>query len=728
MDLLADLNPEQRRAAEAVRGPVCILAGAGSGKTTTITRRIAVQVLSGAFRADEILAVTFTDKAAGVMRARLSALGVGGVEARTFHAAALSHLHRYAPGTVGRILPTKALLLRQIANSLPPPYKFRPAGDLATEIERAKARRVRPDSYLTALDGHEPPIPANLMHTVYREYERRKEQRGEIDFEDVLELTIRLLETDEQARADVRSRYGAFTVDEYQDVNLLQQTLLDLWLGPRDDVCVVGDDYQSIYGFTGASPQWLLGVSERLPGATVVRLEDNYRSSPQVLELANRLVSQLGGAEKVLRATLADGPQPVVRPFAGPEAEDAWLVEELQTLATSGVPLEEVAILCRTNARLADFEEVLHEAGLPFQGSSLLEREAARRLLRLLERSESTGVAARVRALALEAGWLETLPDKLGERELTRQADLRRLVKIAAELDDGDITGAGFAAELRRRFDPGGAGAHGVHLLTYHRAKGLEFEAVFLPRLDEKELPSRLARTAGDVAEERRLLYVGITRARRRLSVTWSRRPSMFLAELGVPPVRVVAAPRAERPPRNTSPAAEALRRWRLERARADEVPPYVVFPDRTIDELLARRPETVAELASIHGLGPARVGRYGEDLLTVLGRALEAPGAEPTAPVPASGPVPSSRAAERAGGGDTATYEALATWRRRRASAEAVPAYHVFANRVLAAIAEAKPRSRDELLAVPGVGPAKLERYGDEVLEVVGGQIVAPA
>ena len=531
MDVLDGLNSEQRRAVEAVRGPICILAGAGSGKTTTITRRIAWQVASGTFRAGEILAVTFTDKAAGVMKARLTALGADGVEARTFHSAALAQLHRYSPGAVGRILPTKALLLRQIGKTLPMPFKFRPAGVLATEVERAKNLRIAPDRYLASLDGRDPPIPANLMHTVYREYERRKADRGEIDFEDLLELAIRLFETDEQARTDLRGRYAAFTVDEYQDVNLLQQTLLDLWLGPRDDLCVVGDDYQSIYAFTGASPRWLLGAKERFPGATVVRLEENYRSTPQVLALANRLVPRLGGAEKVLRATLPAGPEPVARPFVTAESEDEWLVREVKRLAGEGVPLEEVAILCRTNARLADFEEVLHEGALSFQGSSLLAREAARWLLRLLQGEGSTDVAGHVRALAEEAGWLVNLPEKLGERELTRQADLARLVRLAEELDDGERTCDGFAAELRRRFDPGGDAARGVHLLTYHRAKGLEFEAVFLPRLDEKELPSRFARTEAERAEERRLLYVGMTRARRWLTLTWSRRPSPFLTE-----------------------------------------------------------------------------------------------------------------------------------------------------------------------------------------------------
>ena len=291
MDPLEGLNPEQRRAAEAVRGPVCILAGAGSGKTTTITRRIAQQVAAGAFAPEQIMAVTFTEKAAGQMKARLAALGVQRVRASTFHSAALRQLRHFAPGDVGRVLPSKALALRQLANALPAPYKFRPAGDLATEIEWAKNRRIAPEDYRAAARDREPPIPADLMHRIYRDYEQRKAAEGAIDFEDLLELAVELFERDEAAREAFRAQYRAFTVDEYQDVNLLQQSLLDLWLGDRDDLCVVGDDYQSIYGFTGASPSHLLGIPQRFPQALVVRLEENYRSTPQVLALANRLVS-----------------------------------------------------------------------------------------------------------------------------------------------------------------------------------------------------------------------------------------------------------------------------------------------------------------------------------------------------------------------------------------------------------------------------------------------------
>jgi DNA helicase-2/ATP-dependent DNA helicase PcrA len=594
-----DLNAEQRRAVEAVRGPVCILAGAGSGKTTTISHRIANQVDSGAFRASQILAVTFTDKAAGEMRGRIESLGVAGVRASTFHSAALAQLRYFRPDAVGRILASKAVMLRQIANSLPRPYRFRPAGDLATEIEWARNRRISPRRYPHALDGHSPPIPADLMTGVYERYEARKREQGVMDFEDLLERAIELFD-DEHVAAGFRDRYLAFTVDEYQDVNLLQQTLLDRWLDARDDLCVVGDDYQSIYGFTGASPEYLLGLAGRFPHAAVIRLEENYRSTPQVLELANRLVPKLSGAEKVLRAVRPAGPEPEMRPFAMPEAEEAFLVERIRG---AGCPLEEIALLCRTNARLADFEEVLAEAGIPSQGAALLTREAARRVLRVLD---PAGPATQVRAIALDHGWLPEPPDKLGEREQTRQSDLARLVRLAEEIGG---TGADFRVELERRFGDRGEARRGVNLLTYHGAKGLEFELVLLPRVEEKELPSRQARRLDELAEERRLLYVGMTRAKRGLAITWVRKPSRFLVELGSGPSEDAEPPAG----------FETLKAWRLKRARADDVPAYVVFHNSTLEQIAGRRPRSLAELGSVPGVGPAKLERYGEELLAVL-------------------------------------------------------------------------------------------------------------
>ena len=611
--ILGGLNPEQRRAAEAVRGPVCILAGAGSGKTTTITHRIANQVASGAFVPEQILAVTFTDKAAGEMRARLAALGVERVRAATFHAAALAQLSFFGKVPDLKILSSKVLTLRWIGNSLPMPYKFTAAADLATEVEWAKNRRLRPETYLDGLGEHEPPIPPELMQRVLRDYERRKAERGSVDFEDLLEGAADLYERDKDALGVVQARYRAFTVDEYQDVNLLQQTLLELWLGERDDLCAVGDDYQAIYAFTGATPRHLLELPERYPHATVVRLEANYRSTPEVLELANRLVPKLGGAPKTLRTTRDGGPEPVARPLASLADELVFVVERVRALHADGVPYDGMAVLYRLNARSADFEAAFAEAKIPFQGAALLERDAARQLLKALRGGEELRASDEVRRVALEHGLLEAPPQRIGEREETRQKDLKLLVALAA--DAGTV--AEFVEDLRARFSSGAAG--GVHLLTYHRAKGLEFDAVFLPRLDSRELPSKRAKTDDELAEERRLFYVGITRARRHLTLTWSAKPSRFLTELGVGAAPPVVA---------DDPLLVSLKRWRLDRAKADGKPAYVVFHDATLAEIAARRPGSLAELGGVSGVGPAKLERYGEDVLAAVAAGAEAPAA----------------------------------------------------------------------------------------------------
>jgi DNA helicase-2/ATP-dependent DNA helicase PcrA len=587
--IFAGLNAEQRRAVELVNGRICILAGAGTGKTTTITRRIANQVATRAFAPGEILAVTFTDKAAGELRGRLAALGAGSIQARTFHSAALAQLRHFAPDRVGRILPSKVVPLRNVSAFLPRAYRFRPAGDLATELEWARNRRITADGYLAAVGERVPPIPPELMVKVYRRYDAWKREHGFSDFEDLLENAIRIFESDPAALLEFRERYRAFTVDEYQDVNLLQQSLLELWVGEREDLCAVGDDNQSIYGFTGAGPEHLLALAER---ATVVRLEENYRSTPQVLELASRLAPPL-------RTALPAGPEPVVRPVPSPEAELELVVERIRM---AECPLEEIAVLARTNSRLVEFEQALAAAGIPTQGSAFLEREAARFVLRRLGGGP---VAQQVRALAVTQGWLETPQENLGEREQTRQKDLGLLVRLAEQLQSPSEEA--FRAELERRFGKGGDARRGVHLLTYHGAKGLEFEQVFLPRLEERELPTKKARTDAELAEERRLLYVGITRAKRELTITWVGRPSRFLAELGVG--TTAAAPAG----------FEALKAWRLERARADEVPAYVVFHNSTLEEIASRKPRSLAELGAVPGVGPSKLERYGEAVLAAL-------------------------------------------------------------------------------------------------------------
>ncbi len=621
MDLFEGLNPQQIDAVKAVRGPVCILAGAGSGKTTTITRRIAHQVSSGALEPASILAVTFTDKAAGEMRTRLAALGVTGVRARTFHAAALAQLRHLAAEPPGDILPSKGLPLRQLANRLPKPYRFRPAIDLATEIEWAKNRRIRAHDYLDRLGAHEPPIPAELMASLFTKYEEGKTERGLIDFEDLLELAVGMFENDSYANERFQGRYLAFTVDEYQDVNLLQQTLLGLWLGERDDLCVVGDDYQSIYGFTGASARYLLEMPARFARTKVVRLEKNYRSTPEVLETANRLVPQLGGAEKVLEAVRDSGPSPAIELLSSPEGEASWIAGSAERLHEQGIAYEDMAVLYRVNYRSEDFEEAFAERSIPFQvkDGSFLTRPAARRMLGALGRRGSSDVAERVSQLARRDGFVEEVPDDVGGQELTRQKDLARLVRLARQFDEGGGTVAEFVADLRARFGSEGEG-RGVNLLTYHRAKGLEFEAVFLPRLLEGELPFKRSKTAEALAEERRLFYVGITRAKTHLTLSYppNGSPSRFLAELDVTPqptAAVALGARAE-----ATDAFKALRSWRAQRARADNVPAYVVFHDSTLEEIARQNPSSPRQLAGISGIGPTKLERYGAEVISVLG------------------------------------------------------------------------------------------------------------
>jgi DNA helicase-2/ATP-dependent DNA helicase PcrA len=392
-------------------------------------------------------------------------------------------------------------------------------------------------------------------------------------------------------------------VDEYQDVNLLQQSLLERWLGGRDELCVVGDDYQSIYSFTGATAEHLLKTQGQ-----VFRLEENYRSTPEILELANRLVPKLGGAEKVLRATRASGEAPVLRACEDAVAEVASIVGNIATYHREGVPYEEIAVLYRINSRSEEFEEALSEDGIPYQvrGGAFLARPAARGMIRSLRSSGGSPVAI-VAEVAKAQGLVEVVPDGVGEEELTRQGDLARFVRLADEFGEGTV--AEFLADLQSRFGEESAG-RGVNLLTYHRAKGLEFDVVFLSRLDEGELPFKLARSGEALAEERRLLYVGMTRAKRHLELTWSGRPSRFLAELGVE--------EPERPAAD-DPVVKALKAWRLERAKRDEVPAFVVFHDTTLEEIARRRPQELWELAKVSGVGPTKLERYGVEVLATL-------------------------------------------------------------------------------------------------------------
>ncbi|HET7685169.1 MAG TPA: ATP-dependent DNA helicase UvrD2 [Candidatus Limnocylindria bacterium] len=699
--LLRDLNDEQRAAATATTGPLVILAGAGTGKTRVISHRVAYAAATGAADPKRMLVVTFTDKAAAEMRQRLRALHVPQVQASTFHAAALRQLAHFWPLAHGRPLPrvleSKIPLVAPLARSLPGGYKFTPAKDLTDEIEWAKNRRIGPDAYLreAAAASRTPPIPPDLMAGLYRRYEQARERAGRIDFEDMLTRAVELYERDAEAIGLVHQRYAWFSVDEYQDTNPLQEALLRLWVGDRRDLCVVGDPDQTIYTFTGASADYLTGFAERWTDARVVRLTTNYRSTPQVLALANRLI-----AGKELRSVGADGPEPQLVGHRTGEAELAAIVAAVQALLAGGTPATEVAVLVRTNAQLAPIEAAFTRAGVPFTVRGVRfharpEVRAARAALRSGRRAPGSLTEAAV------ARWREELgfdPDvepeaAAGAEARERHAALSTLLAIARELEfaSSSASVADLLAELDRRDADERAAAEagmGVTLSTLHRAKGLEWDAVFLPALEEGTLPIRQSLDdPAALAEERRLLYVGITRARRELVLSWAvtranangratpTRPSRFLAQLrpGGAPAQVRSAPRGAA----SGPAFEPGERV----THARHGPGTVTTTSRS--GIGVRFDNGV-----VGNVSPPTLAREGDEPLDAAATDL---------------------------------LERLTAWRLERSRADGVPAYVVADNRTLTAIARARPVSEAELLAVPGIGPAKVDRYGQDLLRVVG-------
>ena len=681
--MLAGLDDEQREAVQAPRGPLCVLAGAGTGKTRTITHRIAHLISSGHVAAGQVLAVTFTSRAAGEMRTRLRAMDVGGVQALTFHAAARRQLSYFWPRVVGdtgwQLLDSKFAVVAQAANRAKLQVSTDDVRDLAGEIEWAKASLISPEGYPAAVAeiARDIPLDAQRVAAVYAGYEKLKANRDGIallDFDDLLLHTAGAIENDPAIADEFRNRYRCFVVDEYQDVTPLQQRVLDAWLGERDDLTVVGDANQTIYSFTGASPRYLLDFSRKFPDATVVRLERDYRSTPQVVSLANRVIAaargRMAGSKLHLIGQRPPAEEPTFHEHTDEVAEAAAVARSIKGLLESGTPAAEIAVLYRINAQSEVYEEALTEAGIPFQvrgGEGFFSRQEIRQSLVALQKAADRGADGPlpevVRALLEPLGLTAEAPTGTKARE--RWEALSALAELVDEevaaRPELDLTA--LVAELRVRADARHPPTvQGVTLASLHAAKGLEWDAVFLVGLADNTLPISHALAHGPdseaVEEERRLLYVGITRARMHLELSWalarapggrqSRRPSRFLNGIA-PQTRAEPAPKSPRRQRGATPRCRVcnavlttapsimlrrcetcsvdiddellaqLKEWRLRISKEMGVPAYVVFTDNTLIAIAESLPDDDAALVAIPGIGARKLEQFGADVLELV-------------------------------------------------------------------------------------------------------------
>ncbi|MFI8528056.1 ATP-dependent helicase [Promicromonospora sukumoe] len=660
--ILTALDPEQREVALALNGPVVVLAGAGTGKTRAITHRIAYGVRIGAYKPTGVLAVTFTARAAGEMRTRLRGLGVQGVQARTFHSAALRQLGYFWPRVVGgappRLQEFKAPIVAEAARRVGLSVDRVAVRDLSSEVEWAKVSLVTADDYEKAAHrtGREAPsgYDAQAVARLITAYEDVKTEREVIDFEDVLLMLADMLNSHKIVADEVRSQYRHFVVDEYQDVSPLQQFLLDQWLGGRKELCVVGDPSQTIYSFTGATPRHLLDFRRTFPEAQEVRLVRDYRSTPQVVRLANdvlRRAGREGGAHQALELIAQREPGPAVgfTAYDDDEAEAKGIATRAARLIGSGVKPSEIAVLYRTNAQSEAFESAFADAGVGYLvrgGQRFFQRKEVRDALVLLRGAARSAdplasMPDQVRDVLAAAGWADQPPTARGAAR-ERWDAMQALVSLADDLaaaatPDSPATISGLVAELDERASAQHAPTvEGVTLASLHAAKGLEWDAVFLAGMSEGLMPISLADTDAAVHEERRLLYVGITRAREHLDVSFARsrnpggratrKRTRFLDGLWPDEQR---APRARTAPKAQARALltderdtalfDALREWRREVAQETDKPAYTVLTDATLAAIAEIRPSGTAELARVNGIGPAKIDRYGATILAIV-------------------------------------------------------------------------------------------------------------
>ena len=656
-ELLNALDPDQRAVATQVAGPLAVLAGAGTGKTRAITYRIAYGAAVGAFDPSNVLAVTFTQRAAFEMRHRLAQLGVPKAQARTFHSAALRQLRHFWPTGVGGplpdVIPHKASLVAASAARLGITIDRTNVRDIAAEVEWAKVSMVDAAHYASRVARLRRDVPAGLdaadMARLLDVYEDAKNERGVIDFEDILIYLCGMLQERADVASIVRKQYRSFVVDEFQDVNLLQARLLDLWLGGRHDVCVVGDVAQTIYSFTGASPDYLTGFGRKHPGARIVELTRDYRSTPQIVSLANDVLAHSSQREGTVRLSSQreGGAQVTYRTYDDDRAEAEGVAASIADLIDAGMAPHSIAVLMRTNGQSQAFEEALGARGIPVAvagGKPFFARDDVRtaisRLRAAAAAATDTGsVGEIVRDVLSGVGWAPEAPS--GQAGSERWSNMNAIVGWA---DDSQAqTLPAFVAELDERVayqvEPDKAG---VELATIHAAKGLEWDAVFLVGVAEGLLPISYAKTAAAREEERRLLYVAITRARDLLTVSWARsrgadgrgkrKRSRLLdgiwpeeARVGAPKKRARASTRALNQAFEEEASPQAielfgrLKAWRLEVSRQAGVPPFAVFTDQTLRDIAQAMPKNTTQLRVIRGIGDVKVQRFAAPVLALV-------------------------------------------------------------------------------------------------------------
>ena len=547
-EILAALDDDQREVALATRGPVCVIAGAGTGKTRAITHRIAYAAAIGTMDPSKVLALTFTARAAGEMRTRLRSLGVPTVAARTVHSAALKQLIYFWPTVFGGRTPdlmsSKTPFLTEAVNRADLTGEIRVTSretmrDIATEIEWAKVSQVAPIDYLDQVNARQmkPRVKAEHIAAIYVAYESLKKQELAIDFEDVLLLTSAILEQERVVRERVQDQYRYFTVDEYQDISPIQQRLINAWLGSRKDICVVGDPAQTIYSFAGATPVFLNTFTQRFPEAEVIRLSTGYRSTPEITFAANALLRNSSMGQE-LTASNDHGLHPSVDGYKDESAEIAGILSQITTLLSEGTAPQEIAILARTNSQLKGVERAMNGKGLPYQ---------VRSTERFFERQDVRDFLKQVRQASVlpteGATWIDELRT-IAQPYLTGESidGIAALLHLGRELDSDDgftpKTLRGFLREVEDRVTQNNPPTMPVvTLATLHAAKGLEWERVFLMGASEGILPLETGSTGTSeavVAEERRLFYVGMTRAKVDLHISYRGLPSRFLKESGL--------------------------------------------------------------------------------------------------------------------------------------------------------------------------------------------------